>query len=152
MISMVFIVDFDPLTLGKTPLNFVQQVLLNRFFAGYRKNVMRNKWPIDQLFDPLSQRPPYVHENAFPGWHKVLALSIPDSLRTRIVRLPRFFSRQDFDRSVNLGKHRWVFWLASFENFRNSRQTTGNVRYTRRFTGNFSNRRTSCYFFCLPRP
>ena len=67
---------------------------------------------------------------------------MPLSLRTMIVRLPRVFSLEQFDRAVDFGDNGRILRLAGFEDFRHARQTARDVLRAGGFARRLGDERT----------
>ena len=114
----VFIVDFHPLR-AVDLLDFMEQVLLNGFFAADTQDVVRNQWAFDECLSCLDDIG-CVNQEAFSWWnqmfHLFAAFAANDDGAFSTLAVLR-----DFYGTVEFGDDRRILWLASFEDFGDAR-------------------------------
>ena len=100
--------------------------MLHGLFAGDAQDVVRDERAVDEGVAGLDEVAG-VDAQVLAVAERGVRFSMPLSLRTMMVRLPRRFSPTNFDRAGDFGHDGRVLGLAGFENFGDAGQTAGDV-------------------------
>ena len=126
----VLVVDFDALA-AIDVLNFAQSGTAARLLRREMRRMSCGTSGPSTSASPARTKSPAWTRKCLPCGTRC-SRSMPLSLRTMIVRLPRRFSPKQLDRAVDLGDDGRILRLAGFEDFRHARQTAGDVLRARR--------------------